>query len=371
MKLIALLAVSNILLLNAATIPSKRGDDDRYLNSLKPPPGGINDLNPAYRTKSEFDWQSINLALNQEYIELDMFLNYAMRWSVQDWIDAGYTANDRLLVYHFGRQEIGHAQALNRILGDNASEPCEYQYPFKTIPEFVDFSQKLTRWGESGVYGFLERLNSRDSAQILLQSITTEARQQYTFRQMEGLFPSPEWFETGITQSMAWTLLHKYLKSCPGDSPKVKWNVFPALELPDAPNPLNDREPPAIAPPYRALSKPGRKVNLKWEAPGKVTGPDGKYITKTAAGKPKYAAWFSQFSLVYTDLSDLDNGSYTASTEHPGGDTKLPGVTFEGDPAVNGTVFIAIVDDNPYLTPANLSLIDHHIVAGPQLYIAG
>ncbi|KAK2796829.1 hypothetical protein FQN49_009003, partial [Arthroderma sp. PD_2] len=45
--------------------------------------------------------------------------------------------------------------------------------------------------------------------------------------------------------------------------------------------------------------------------------------------------------------------------------------TFAGDPAVNGTVFIAITDVDLFLTPFNLSLIDAHVVAGPALYLAG
>lgn len=56
--------------------------------------------------------------------------------------------------------------------------------------ELTLFAQ-LTRWGESGVYGFLEHLNSRAAATLLLDSITTEARQQMIFRQFEGLFPMP------------------------------------------------------------------------------------------------------------------------------------------------------------------------------------
>jgi hypothetical protein len=73
---------------------------------------------------------------------------------------------------------------ITNILGPNAPKQCEYQYPFQTVPEFIDFCQKLTRWGESGVYGFLTHLNSRAAAQLLLQSITVEARQQMIFAQV-------------------------------------------------------------------------------------------------------------------------------------------------------------------------------------------
>ena len=49
----------------------------------------------------------------------------------------------------------------------------------------------MTRFGEAGAYGFLEHLNSRDAAQILLQGITVEARQEMILRQFEGIFPMP------------------------------------------------------------------------------------------------------------------------------------------------------------------------------------
>lgn len=100
-----------------------------------------------------------------------------------------------------GQQEIGHAQVLTDMLGPRAAKPCNYTYPFSTVRQSIDFSQQLTRWGESGVYGFLNLLDNRAVGQILLQSITTEARQQMVFRQFEGLFPMPVWVRTLLVAS--------------------------------------------------------------------------------------------------------------------------------------------------------------------------
>lgn len=97
-------------------------------------------------------------------------------------------------------QEVGHATLLTNMLGPAAPVRCKYTYPFTTVREFVDFSQRLTRWGEAGTYGFLEHMDSRESATLLLQQITTEARQQMIFRQFDGLFPMPEWFQVGTPQ---------------------------------------------------------------------------------------------------------------------------------------------------------------------------
>ncbi|PLB44380.1 hypothetical protein P170DRAFT_480145 [Aspergillus steynii IBT 23096] len=72
-----------------------------------------------------------------------------------------------------------------------APKQCTYKYSYTTVQEFVDFCQKLTRFGEFGVYSFLGYLNSREATTLLAQSITTEDHQQMIFRGFEGYFPMP------------------------------------------------------------------------------------------------------------------------------------------------------------------------------------
>ena len=261
------------------------------------PQGGVgnNRPNPVYGPLSDFDYQSLNLALYQEHIELDLFLYGLSQFSDQEFADAGLKAADRFLIKFMADQEVGHATMLTNILGATAAKPCTYKYPFKTVKGFVDFCQKLTRFGESGVYGFLQHLNSRAAAQLLLQSITTEARQQMIFRQFDGLFPMPVWFEAGITQSMAWTLLAPYIVSCPKSnlgSKKLAWQNFPALTITNNPSVVPGENTTevfnaAITPRENRttpISYPGRNVTFKWEAPGKKVGPNKAYRTSSSAG---------------------------------------------------------------------------------------
>ncbi len=197
---------------------------------------------------------SQTLALHQEYIELDLFEYGLAKFPVSEFEAAGLNADDRYLIEFMADQEVAHAKLITNIIGRMSSWPsyltiyivdapprmftegvaaqrCTYSYPFETVRDFVDFCQKLTRFGESGVYGFLEHLDSRAAANLLLQSITTEARQQMVFRQFEGLFPMPVFFEPGISQSMAWTLLAPYITSCPKDNTRLAWQNFPALNI--------------------------------------------------------------------------------------------------------------------------------------------
>ncbi|EPQ57188.1 hypothetical protein GLOTRDRAFT_120491 [Gloeophyllum trabeum ATCC 11539] len=342
------------------------------LSSPAPPPtpqGGVGlEATPSYHVTSDFDFQSLNLALNQEYIELDLFHHGLAVFSVEEFEAAGLDAEDRFLIEFMADQEAGHAILVSNMLGARAAKQCNYTYPFDTVREFVDFCQKLTRFGESGVYGFLEHLDNRASAEMLLQSITTEARQQMIFRQFEGLFPMPVYFETGITQSMAWTLLSRYITHCPEENPRIEWQNFPALYVVNDPTQraLAMNVTPSITHNLSLpLTTPGQQVELTWEDPGKTVGYDGLYTTTTTAGAPKYAAWIAQLNITYTPLENI-NGN-CASTKQPIGE--VFGVNTA--PIVNGTIFVLITDDNPVITPANLSLLNAHVVAGPAIYQAG
>ncbi|KAF2097088.1 hypothetical protein NA57DRAFT_41819 [Rhizodiscina lignyota] len=366
------------------------------------PAGGLgtNGTTPRYMVESDFDFESIALGLYQEWIELDLFYNGLAVFSEEDFLAAGLAAEDRSLIEFMGNQEIGHATLLTNMLGPRAPVQCTYNYPFETVREFVDFNQKLTRYGESGVWGFINHLDSREVGQLLAQSIATEARQQMIFRQMSGLHPMPVWFETGIPQSWAWSYLAPYISSCPENQTRLAWQNFPALHILNQPN-INRFSPndtalrevtgnrtsdpgistipedescqhvnvtgygcgPAIAHNRsEPLSFPGKQVYFDWDAPGQAVGPNNSYITATSAGPPKWVAWVSQLNLTYTPLTTT--GDNSGWTYQPAGEV------YVGDPAINGTMFVALTDADIFLTPFNLSMINPH-VAALGLYQAG
>lgn len=360
------------------------------------PAGGLgtNGSEPRYMVESDFDYESITLGLYQEWIELDLFNNGLAIFSEEDFIAAGLTAEDRSLIQFMAQQEQGHATLLSNMLGETAPPQCTYNYPFTNVREFVDFNQILTRWGESGVWGFINHLDSREVGQLLAQSIATEARQEMIFRQMSGLHPMPVWFEAGIPQSWAWTFLAPYISSCPENTTRLAWQNMPALHIANQaninrihPNDTADWERtgnrtsdpavadlptdescinlnvtgvgcgPAIA---RNRSEPltfaGKEVRFVWDNPGLPVGPNNSYTTDTTAGEPQFVAWVNQLNMTYTPLTKTgDNEGYTYQ---PAGEV------YEGGASIlNDTMFVALTDSNPYLTPFNLSMINPHVVA--------
>ena len=387
----------------ATTYPS-----DGKLHDPEPAPytpNGGRDTNgtlPIYKPKSDFDYESLALALYQEWIELDLFNWGLATFSDDDFSASGLGPEDRELIRFMAQQEVGHATLITNILGAEAPVQCTYNYPISTAREFVDFCQRLTRFGESGVYGFLGHLGSGEVATLLLQSITTEARQQMIFRQWSGLFPMPVWFEVGIPQSWAWTLLAPYISSCPANQTRLAWQNFPALYVVNNPNSNrinpnrtgdyetngNSSSAPATITNVTAsencinatiigencgpaishnrslpLSFPGRQVFFSWEDAGKPVGPNNSYVTSRAATAPNYVAWVNQLNLTYSALTVTGpNSGYTFQPDVS---------TFEGDPAFNGTMFVALTSTNEFFSSYNLSMINPNVFAGPALYQAG
>ncbi|KAI0057612.1 hypothetical protein BV25DRAFT_1372178 [Artomyces pyxidatus] len=356
------------------------------------PSGGIGfNTTPTYKPQSDFDFQSLNLGLHQELIELDLFHHGLAIFNESDFAAAGLSEDDMFLIEFMADQEVGHATLISNILAPNITQQCTYQYPnFTGVRDFIDFCQKVTRFGESGTIGFLAHLDAQDTASLLMDSITTESRQQMVFRQFEGLFPMPFWFVPSITQSMQWTLLSPYISTCPAENPAVDWTIFPPLTILDNPyfpdTPLDNNTEPAITHNRTQATYLGREVLLSWEAPGAQTGFNGSFTTHSSAGQPQFAAWISQLNTTYTALSNITtaNGTTNATTIQPGGEVYGNGTAA----LINGTVyaqlrslpqcaadllyrFLLVTDAAPYVTPYNLSEIEPHIVAGPALYSSG
>ncbi|KZT10681.1 uncharacterized protein LAESUDRAFT_734493 [Laetiporus sulphureus 93-53] len=179
---------------------------------------------------------------------------------------------------------------------------------------------QVTRFGEAGTYNLLERLNSRAATQLALEATTTEVRQQMVLRHFEGVFPMPD--------------------------NRAQWQNFPALNISNNPNvsEVTGWAMPAITQNHSACMA------------RKSVGPINSYITATTAGEPKYVAW-------------IMHGN--------SGQTMQPGGMIYGDhsfptyPTYNGTLFVVVTDDDPAVTPANISYSNQHVVAGPAAYYAG
>ncbi|TIB91270.1 Rds1 protein [Wallemia mellicola] len=342
-----------------------------------PPSGGVgvspNDPAPVYSPETDFDTESLVVGVNQEWLELDLFHNMLATFSEEEFDAAGINAEQRYYIQEMAEQEVGHAILINNMLAGagKTSQQCQYKYPYKSVKEALSFAEFVTRFGEAGVYGFLPHLKNRAVAQNLLQSITTEAKQEVAMAQMEGYFPQPYWFNMGLTQAMTWSLMVPFLDHCPESNPKVAFPAFPLLDVTNAAKTVDESIPSGVSNNYTHVAQPGRQLDLKWAAPGQDVGPpeQGYKTDKNPdLGDPAYAAFIHQLNVTYTPLENVNTEELTATTIHP--DFKM--FNEPNGMGINGTVFLAIVDEEVPVTPYNFSLLNDHIHAfGPYFAAMG
>lgn len=120
---------------------------------------------------------------------------------------------------------------------------------------------------------------------------------------------------------MAWSLLSRYLVSCPSQNPRVDWTIYPWLSVTNEPDLLIEGYNASITHNRTSLTKPGRVVTFAWDQPGQTVSYNSTYNTSIGGlintTVPQYAAWISQLNVTYTPLNIAGNN--TASTIQPGG----------------------------------------------------
>ncbi|BFZ53524.1 conserved fungal protein [Savitreella phatthalungensis] len=362
------------------------------------PAGGFgnNGSAPVYHPLTDFDFQSLSVALYQEWAEEALFAWGLEQYPLSDWQAIGLGQGDIDVLKFFKDQEQGHAALITNMLGASAPGPCSYNWPQTDLRGYLDFCERLTSWGEAGVGGFIARLDSRATAQLLFESIVTESRQTMWFRQASGLPPIAEYFRPGISQSSAWTQLAPYITSCPPQNlgtRKLAWRNFPALRTTNGPSivsPDNTTEifNGSLSVTYnRTISEAGRNVTFSFDAPGLSVGPNGQYLTSASVTTPAFIAWTSHLNTTYTPFYQTSNSTgwtiqpnYTILPSYFQNGTLAQGarslsnsVVIATQPQVAGTMFVTLVDaiaPTLGLTSFNASMLDLHTVAGPVTYIA-
>jgi len=158
--------------------------------------------------------------------------------------------------------------------------------------------------------------------------------------------------------------LAPYITSCPADNPRVEWSNYPALNVTNAPSLIRNDSKAAVSTNVSAIFNPSDAIHLTWELPGLAVGPNKSYTTVKPAKSPaKYAILLAGYNATYTELFDVTETSattYFPSTNPPPLSHVAGSIT-----AINGTNFLAVVSDNPHLTPYNFTAINDYIVAGP------
>ncbi|BGP23420.1 hypothetical protein Rt10032_c02g0841 [Rhodotorula toruloides] len=163
----------------------------------------------------------------------------------------------------------------------------------------------------------------------------------------------PEWFETGLPQSYAWTLLSPYTQSRPPNNPRIEFARFPLVDITNQPYALDGK--PGINSNYTLTEGARRTLQFTWEPLHKTVGYDGLYKTQSTAGESKFLAFIDQLNVTYAPLQNVSDCSASAVVPN--------GTVFPPQPIGVNSAFVAITDSDVFVTPYNISMLVNHTVA--------
>jgi hypothetical protein len=189
---------------------------------------------------SKKDFDLLNLGLNFELLELELFTQALNNYTIDEWknalnntyFDEQYVEEYINILKFMRDQEIPHSSIIQKLLNNKGAKPCKYNFPVNNPKEFLEISQIATSVGEGSYLGFIPLLDNRTYIEISSSIVTTESRQNTIFR--EGLHLHPfgnQNFDTPLTASQAYTLGSQFIVSCPENNPKIPFTKFPYLDV--------------------------------------------------------------------------------------------------------------------------------------------
>ncbi|KDQ20804.1 hypothetical protein BOTBODRAFT_183530 [Botryobasidium botryosum FD-172 SS1] len=205
MKLQTVLSSLCLLALSAHAAPSKRSD---------PPPTDI---------------QILNYALTLEHLENAFYSGALAKFD-----DAAFSkANlNRALFEQIASHEAAHVKFLTTALGDQATKPCNYSFPYTDPTSFSALSAVLEGVGVSAYLGAAALIQNKDYLTAAGAILTTESRHAAWVSSSENNnLPWSGPFDTPLGLNDVYSLAAPFITSCPSTNPALPVKAFPALNV--------------------------------------------------------------------------------------------------------------------------------------------
>lgn len=257
----------------------------------------------------------LQYALTLEHLEAAFYKEALEKFNDTSFASGG---EERALFEQIAGHEATHVTILQSILGDKATKPCTYNFPYNDVQGFKSLAQVLEGVGVSAYLGAAQFLTSKELLTAAGSILTTEARHAAWLATTNARDPWGGPFDTPLAFSQIFSLAAPFITSCPDTNPKLPVKAFPALTL---------------ASPDNGNLLPGANVTL--------TVPQTLSADTNA---PLHAAFLTGTSVVFAPY--VANQSLT-----------LP-------PGINSTGTVYVV-----LTSSNTTATDDTTVAGPAVLL--
>ncbi|KAF9528810.1 ferritin-like domain-containing protein [Crepidotus variabilis] len=177
----------------------------------------------------------LNYALTLEHLENAFYHEALSKFDEKAFTDAGLPDSARGRFNEIASHEQTHVDFLSKALGDKATQPCTYSFPYTDPKSFVALSQVLEGVGTSAYAGAAKFISNKDYLTAAATILTTEARHAGFVSSAINKFAA--WggaFDTPLGFNEVYTLAAPFITSCPDSNPKLPVTAFPDLTVANA-----------------------------------------------------------------------------------------------------------------------------------------
>jgi len=186
----------------------------------------------------DIDTQVLNYALTLEHLENAFYSGALAQFDETAFQEAGLPSLVRERFTQVAVHEATHVAVLSTVLGDQATQPCTYYFPYDDVKSFAALSQVLEGVGASAYTGAAQFLTSPVFLTAAASILSTEARHaSWVASAVDNAAPWYAPFEIPLPPAVVLALASQYIKSCPSTNPtllSLLLEPLPALTLHEA-----------------------------------------------------------------------------------------------------------------------------------------
>ncbi|KAG5643316.1 hypothetical protein DXG03_001200 [Asterophora parasitica] len=172
----------------------------------------------------------LNFALTLEHLENAFYRDALAKFDEKAFVKAGLPTWARGRFAQIAAHEKAHVGFLSSALGDKATQPCTYNFPYNDPKSFAALSQILEGVGTSAYLGAAHLIENKDYLTAAASVLATEAR--HVSWVASAVNHGSGWsgaFDVPLTLNTVFTLAAAFIESCPSTNPTLPVKAFPAL----------------------------------------------------------------------------------------------------------------------------------------------
>ncbi|KAF8598929.1 hypothetical protein BDV93DRAFT_592558 [Ceratobasidium sp. AG-I] len=178
------------------------------------------------------DLDILNYALTLEHLENAFYKGALEKFDAKAFEKAGFEPFVRGRFQQIADHEATHVSFLAGVLGDKATKPCTYKFPYTDPQSFAALSMVLEGVGVSAYLGAAQFISNKDYLTAAGSILTTESRHSaWVSSAVRKGTPWSSAFDTPLTLNEVYTLAASFITSCPSTNPSLPVKAFPAFSI--------------------------------------------------------------------------------------------------------------------------------------------